>query len=208
MSTFADVAPIAALEAYAARVGAGLMADTIDPVGIPNRWSHAVLAYRDGPRAWPEEQIKRFSKVVCISVTGDPAMAQHARELDDELYDATPQAAPVWVDARTAAGHQDATLYTDRDNLVKMWPYLGGRRPRLHIATLDNYPWTPHQLAAEIQATYGLALDPAWIWAIQCFAAGQRVAWADISLVWGKRDYWNPQSSSPNDGGTDVAAAG
>jgi hypothetical protein len=101
---------------------------------------------------------------------------------------------PGFIDARAADGHKDATVYSDRENLAGVFGALGLRRPRLHIATLDDYPWTPHELAAEIFDVYGLTIDPGWIWAIQCFAAdpAQGTPW-DTSLVYGERDYWDPQ---------------
>src|SRR5260221_513620 len=175
------------------------MLDTIQPRRTPPSWRGAVRAYGEGPLSqWPEDQIMRFARVVGISVTGAPAMAHLAREVDCERLDATPADVPPFLDARAELGHHDGTVYCSRAPLPEVFAHLNGRRPRLHIATLDDHPWTPAELAANIQA------NPAWrvpvdagelaamIWAIQCYRSDNAHPW-DTSLVYGTRDFWDPQ---------------
>lgn len=169
------------------------MADTVKPWMIPASWEGAVMAYRDGFYEWPWPEVARFSRACGISVTGNPAEAARARALDVERFDATPAEAPRFCDARAELGHKDATCYCSRDVLPELIRQLGDRQPRLHIATLDDYPWSPAELAAQIEGSLGLVIDPARIWAIQCYRARPAAGiFYDTSLVHGELDFWNP----------------
>lgn len=174
------------------------LADTIKPTTLPAEYPGAALAYRDGPFAWPEDQIHRFAKLIGITVTGNPALARHAREVDLEKLDATVEDVPPFLDARAALGRRDGTVYCSRATLPALFGQLGQRRPRLHIATLDNRRWTPAELAADIKAGWNLDIDPAWIWAIQCYKADPAagIFW-DTSLVYGEPDFWHPGRAEP-----------
>jgi hypothetical protein len=173
------------------------MIDTTRPWMVPPdiAATTAAMAYPNGDFAWAATQEARFHRLIRISVTGDPAMAARARGVDVERYDATPAEAPGYIDARRDAGHDDATVYCSRNTLPALFGFLGTRRPRLIIATLDSYPWTPAELAAVIRADYGLVLDPGWIWGIQAY--GAEVAsgiWWDTTMVYGTRDFTVPSS--------------
>lgn len=193
-----------ALLAAAAHTGTELMADTIDPKLLPDGWPHAVLAYRDGWFAWPADQIRRFDKVSGISVTGDPAHAAMAREVDVERFDATPAEAPPFIRARNQDPRHDldGTVYASRAKLPAIAAAFGSPNVfsnaadvalRLHIATLDDVLWTPVTLAENILRAWRIPIDPELIWAIQCFRSdpASAIYW-DTSLVYGKRDFWNP----------------
>ncbi len=169
------------------------MLDTIEPWRIPATYNGAVAAYHDGHYAWSPAQEDRFDHVMRISVTGDPAAAAVCRALDVEKFDASPAQAPGFVDARLALGRHDATIYSSRDQLAQLFRWLGPRPRRHWIATLDNHRWTPAELAANIDQHWGVQIDPAMIWAIQCYhdnpAGG--IFW-DRSLVYGAQDFWDP----------------
>jgi len=170
------------------------MADTIRPDLLPAGFTDPVAAYRTGRYAWPDNQIRRFSRMVGISTTGRAASATLARFADVERYDATPAQAPAFLDARAEAGHHDGGIYCSRFTLPYLFEQLGPRRPRLWIATLDNIYWTPVALCANIADNWHLEIDPAWIWAIQCFPADPAIgiSW-DTSLVYGEHDFWDPR---------------
>jgi hypothetical protein len=177
------------------------MRDTIKPQFIPDDWNAigAVMSYWDGSYRWPAAQEQRFARVIRLTVTGDIAAAPHARGIDIERYDATVLQAPGWVDAREAAGHDDATVYCSRDTLRPLYRQLGPRRPRLIIATLDSYPWSPAELAANCQADFAVTIEPDWIWGIQIYPGNETSPW-DTTNVWGAKDFWDPQTAAEDAG--------
>ena len=114
-----------------------IMFDSIDPSAIPAD-AELVAGYVDGPVSqWPSSAWTMFPKaqLVRINVTGDPAHGGDA--LDVERFDATPDHAPVWFDARggDAAG---LTIYCNRDTLPAVEKAMGKRKYFRWIATLDG----------------------------------------------------------------------
>lgn len=173
------------------------MLDTTRPWLIPPELAarSAAMPYSNGSYKWPRAQVVRFPRVIHISVTGDPAAAEFARGVDIERYDATVQEAPGFVDARQDEfGHDDATVYSSRSTLASLFAQLGSRRPRLIVATLDGYPWTPAELAIDIIRNWNVpGFDAEWIWGIQNIPANSAAGrWWDITAVWGLPDFTNP----------------
>jgi hypothetical protein len=161
-----------------------VMVDAAHPEHIPAGFTHAAV-YVNLEFAWPAAQVARFPHHIKVSVESSASWAAHARAIDIEKGAATPAAAPEFVDERVVLGHDDATIYCNRDNLRAVLAQLGHRRPRLWIATLDDRPWTPVGLAAQIKAVERISIDPARIWAIQ----NGKHAGYDMSLVFGTPDF-------------------
>lgn len=163
------------------------MADTTDPWEIPTIFRvkpNGVAAYVDGEFAWPEGQLRLFPRHIGITVTGIPAMAQHARVIDVERFDATPADVPPFLENRAKLGHPDGEVYCDRSTVAEVLAAIEGRQPEpwWWIATLDNHPWTPGELAADIRDNYGADIAPQRIRAIQCYPGGH----FDTSLCYGQ----------------------
>lgn len=148
------------------------MADSIEPQLIPARFRrnpNGVLAYHDGPHAWPEEQVRRFPNVWRISVTAALSSAPHARCLDVERYDATPDSVAGYQADRAARG-ASTTVYCSRDTVPLViradpdhWSELDW-----FIATLDNdLDWTPALMSRWLSDHLDVAVPPDRIRAIQ-----------------------------------------
>jgi hypothetical protein len=167
------------------------MADSIEPGMIPPRFRrnpNGVLIYVDGPHAWGTREIDRFPNHWGITVTGNPAMAPHAREIDVERYDATPENVPGYADSRAQIGkHTDVYCARDTVPLViaadNKWESLFW-----HIATLDNYPWTPPEIVKWLEDNCQVKLDQAKIRAIQNVPG----ATYDTSEVFGTPNWAHP----------------
>lgn len=115
-----------------------IMFDSIDPTMIPAD-AELVAGYIDGPSSqWPASAWTMFPKaqLVRINVTGDPSHGGDA--LDVERFDATPDHAPGWFDARKAAGAGNLTIYCDRNTLPAVEKAMGQRSYFRWIATLDG----------------------------------------------------------------------
>lgn len=164
------------------------MVDAAHPEQIPDGFTHAAV-YINLKFAWPRAQVARFPHIIKISVQSAATWAAEARVIDVERGAAVPFDAPPFVDKRQALGHGDATVYANRSSLPLILAALGQRRPRLWIATLDNHPWVPEELAADLRAREHVTVDPARIWAIQ---NGKHDGY-DTSVVFGTRDFSTPR---------------
>lgn len=158
-----------------------IMFDSTDPSAIPADAS-LVAGYVDGPQSqWPAAAWSMFphAELVRINVTGDP---DHGGDvLDVERFDATPDLAPVWFDARTKAGARGLAIYCDRNTLPAVTQAMGQRSYFRWIATLDGTlhidGYTPLEGPAAVQFANAIM-------------AGRNV---DLSLV--MSDYFHPQPS-------------
>ena len=156
-----------------------IMFDSVDPSAIPAD-AELVAGYIDGPVSqWPTSAWTMFPKaqLVKINVTGDPDHGGNA--LDVERFDATPDHAPAWFDARKKAGEGNLTIYCSRDTLPAVHEAMGTRSYFRWIATLDG---TLH-----IDG-YKPMEGPA---AVQFASAAMLGINADMSLV--MSDYFHPR---------------
>ena len=115
-----------------------IMFDSVNPAAIPEGAS-LVAGYVDGAAsAWPPGAWDRFpgAELVRINVTGDP---NHGGDvLDVERFDATPDHAPGWFDARTRAGAGGLAVYCNRSTLPAVDAAMGQRSFFRWVATLDG----------------------------------------------------------------------
>jgi hypothetical protein len=166
------------------------MADSTSPDDIPDKFAlrpNGVLAYCDGLYAWTPEQLDRFPRCWRITVIGDPANAVHARAMDVERFDCTPQDVPPYRDARASRG-MSTYVYCDRSTVPAVLDACGNEdHLRWIIATLDYQPWTPVSVANSIRAETGVTIDAARIAAIQIYPFPDY----DGSLVFGPPE-WEP----------------
>lgn len=163
------------------------MADSVEPANIPavyEAWPNGVAIYANGRYAWSTAALARFPRFIAISVTGVPATASFARVLDVEKGDATPSDVPHFLDARRKKfGKHSGMIYASRSLLPAIMEALDGRpEPDWWIPTLDNHPWTPAELAADISRHWGVSLTQGKIRAIQW----QDAHTFDGSSVWGQ----------------------
>lgn len=171
-------------------------ADSTRPALIPSAFTH-VLAYMDGRYAWSPAQLARFPAHVMISVTGDPAAAEFAREQDSERFDATPQQFPPFALNRINLGHDDPTCYTSilgdpgyglAQVLLALENAGMAAAPwRLHVAWWWQRPFPPaaFEVLAEIKALTGIDLPPRRLWACQW----QNGTSYDSSILYGRDDF-------------------
>lgn len=163
------------------------MADSVEPSAIPRLYAVApngVAAYADGSYVWSPARY-RFPRHWSICVTGNLAMAPHARVLDVERFDATPEDVEPYQLRRRELGHT-TTVYCSRSTvpeIVKVNPLW--RNLLWWIATLDDHFWTPSQLVANIHENYGAVIDPNMIHAIQWAGRGSY----DESSIWGNPNW-------------------
>jgi hypothetical protein len=148
----------------------GRMADSTRPELIPDKFAlrpNGVLVYIDGEYKWPSSQVRRFSRHWSITTTGDVRMAEHARCIDVERFDATPQDVVRYQAAREEDGNR-TVVYCDRATIPAVvaadndWPHL-----LWFIATLDGRNWNPQTLSVDISQNEGIYLDARLIHAIQ-----------------------------------------
>jgi hypothetical protein len=135
---------------------------------------HAAV-YINGNFAWPESEIKRMAKVFRISVFGHGDAWRHARCVDIESGDATPESALPFLIERTKH-FGDATAYCNRSTRPQV-QQLCERAGILHavrfwIATLDGTQNVPGA------------------WAVQ-YAGGLHAA-VDVSVLHGVDDFRVP----------------
>lgn len=163
------------------------MADSVAPWEIPARFRqkpNGIAAYIDGQYAWPRSYLRAFPRHVTISVTGIPGAAAYARIQDVEHEDATDADAPLFLETRARLGHDDGEIYCDRSTVPGVLAACEGRVPEpwWWIATLDNHPWTPAELAADILAVEHVQISKERILAVQCYPGGAY----DQSLCYGQ----------------------
>jgi hypothetical protein len=161
-----------------------LMADSVTPWLIPEKFAarpNGVAVYRDGLYAWSSWALRHYPYQWGITVTGDLAMAPHARVIDVEHLDATAADVEPYRIAR-AALHESTITYCDRSTVpLVIGACPGWQRLGWWIATLDGQPWTPDLMVAWLKSQYAVELDPANIRAIQNMPMGDY----DQSLVFG-----------------------
>lgn len=165
-----------------------IMFDSVDPSAIPAD-AELVAGYVDGPQSqWPSVGWTLFPRAqfVKINVTGDPDHGGDA--LDVERFDATPDHAPAWFDARTKAGAGGLTIYCNRSTLPAVEAAMGKRSYFRWIATLDG---TLH-----IDG-YKPLEGPAAVQFANSTMAGRNV---DVSLV--MSDYFHPAPAALSAGRT------
>ena len=168
------------------------MADSTRPLEIPDLYKlkpNGVLAYVDGAYAWPSSIVKTFPRVWRISVTAELQWAAHARELDVERYDATPQDVEPFRAERERLTGRPTIVYCNRSTVPAVvaachdWELL-----LWHIATLDGWPWTPQALVTDLESNWRVRLDPRAIAAIQNLPMGRY----DSSRVFLADPMWSP----------------
>lgn len=146
-----------------------LFADAIRPAAIPESFSLAA-GYADGAYMWPERELARFVGHILISATGIPLIAERARCLDVERFDATPEMAPDWCRARFQTGHNDALIYCSASLVPAVADAMRGvALPwRLWTAWWDNRGTPPSraEVLAKI-ASFGRPVEPFRLWACQ-----------------------------------------
>ena len=166
----------------------GRMADSTRPELIPDKFAlrpNGVLVYVDGAYRWPETQVRRFPRHWRITTTGNPLMAEHARVIDVERFDATPADVEPYQNARDRIGDR-TVVYCDRSTIPAVvqanneWPHL-----LWMIATLDGRNWNPQSLAADISLNERIYLDARLIHAIQNIP-GENF---DTSLMFGDSEW-------------------
>lgn len=165
------------------------MADSVEPDYIPRLYAlrpNGVAAYADGKYAWDPDVGRLFPNHWRICVTGDLAMAEHARVLDVEKFDATPADVKPYQLARFKHGF-DTIVYCSRDT-VRLVADANDEWTELEwwIATLDDNYWNPDSLTNYIRSIGGPLLMPAKIRAIQWAGRGNY----DESSVWGN-PHWS-----------------
>lgn len=162
-----------------------LMADSVQPAAIPASAFAAAALYLNGRYAATEAEVHRFRHVIRISVLADrPDQAEHARALDVETGDATPADVPGWIDTRRRFGHDDATIYCDRDNIRAVAEAAAGRPFRLWVATLDGTKFGPESGYWAVQ--YQAARPGAVARRYRLYATS---AGYDVSVVYGTPDF-------------------
>lgn len=116
-----------------------LMVDAVNFGNIPNGAFRYAAGYLNGRFATPESQLDRFDGIIRIGVLGgDPTQARFARVLDVETHDATPSDCPAFIMERQRAGHNDATIYCNRDTFPSVIKACAGLKFRIWLATLDG----------------------------------------------------------------------
>lgn len=147
--------------------------DSAEPRNVPSGVHAAV--YINGRFAWPESQVKRMARVFRITIEGGAQWAKHARCIDIERGDATPESAMSFLEERTKH-YGDATAYCDRstrpevESLCRRAGILD--KVRFWIATLDG--------TQDVQGA----------WAVQ-YAGGIHAA-VDLSVLHGVDDFRRP----------------
>lgn len=177
-------------------------ADSTEPATVPEAFAvrpNGVIPYVDGQYAWTPDQVARFPRYEAISATGDPASMRVARWVDVERFDATPDDVPLCWESRKSFHFTDFGVYCDRSTIGDVLDATESREPLWWIATLDNHPWTPAALAADVYKQFGVTITPARVRWIQCFPMGTY----DVSRGFG-RETWTqnrvrPQERASND---------
>jgi hypothetical protein len=166
----------------------GRMADSVHPMLIPEQFHmrpNGVLAYLDGEYAWTDQECSDFARLWRISVTGNPAHALGAREIDVERFDANPDDVPAYRDARSEHG-LSTHVYCSRSTVPAVLDAIGTEdHIRWHIATLDNNTWNPVSIANSIHSETGRLITPDLVVAIQCYSYSNY----DVSLLYGPPDW-------------------
>ena len=136
--------------------------DSTDPGNI-TRGSYAAL-YKDGRFAAAEADAARFSHVRWITVLGDPDAGCGDYEPGNQLY--VPGVLRVWAKNRHAAGKR-VRIYCDRADAAKAAQAVAGIPHEWWISTLDGKRWTAADLAADLDAHWGVKIAADRIWANQ-----------------------------------------
>jgi hypothetical protein len=148
-----------------------LMFDSASPEDIPSGASCAA-AYVNG-YTWPAAQVRRFSRVIKVSVLPEAYWARVARCIDVETGAASPADAAAFIRERESLGLRDATVYCNKSTLPAVQDACAGLEYRLWLADPTG---VPHEL------------DGAW--AVQ-------FAWVtgkyDQAMVYGTPDFTKPR---------------
>lgn len=140
-----------------------IMADSTRPQSIPDKFkmgNNGVAAYINGSYAWSHSEEDEFPRRIHISVTGDPRMAEHARCIDVERFDATPADVPGFIEARNLTQHPDTLVYCDLSTVKPVLDAAPREDYHFWIATLDNFYRGPQEIAALLRSRYAVDLHP------------------------------------------------
>lgn len=151
------------------------MYDSVTPERIPAD-AQLVAGYIQGPYAWSAADWARFPHAVHVQIA-TVAYPPAGMVLDVEAGDAAPDLAPVWVNARRAAG-VDPSVYMS----MSAWPTVraafttrGMREPHYWVADYDDIAVVP-------------------VGAVAKQYVNERPAGCDTSIV---LDYWPGVDSAP-----------
>lgn len=142
-----------------------LMFDSVSPELIPAD-APMIAGYVNGQFRWTAADWARFphARQVRINVTGNPADGGDC--LDVEQGDATPAQAPIWYDARHAAGVRNLAIYCNRSTLPAVNKAMGTRTFYRWIATLDGTLLVGKYAAVQFAgaSAAGINVDVSAVW--------------------------------------------
>ena len=139
--------------------------DAATPGNIPSGVCAAVAI--NGSYAWPEDEIRRMSRVFRYSVEREASWARYARAIDIERGAGLPEDVVPFIIARRGHGYNDGTFYCDRADLDDV-------RERLTHAGLPALEWV---------ATLDGTTEIPGAWAVQYQGGGN--APYDLSVLYG-----------------------
>ena len=137
------------------------------------------LLYIDGRYAASRQDAKRFRAVRWITVLGSPDAGAGDFEAGNALFE-IPGRLREWAEGRHRMGCR-ARLYTDLSNVKAAHNLVGDLENVVWWLALYGEKLTAEQLA-DAALPYGVALDPAKVWAQQC-AGGPDAPYDTDSLV-------------------------
>jgi hypothetical protein len=143
--------------------------DATEPANVPSGVHAAV--YINGRYAWPEEEIRRMSRIFRISVNPDPKWAEFARCIDVEQGDAWPVSAAIPFLAARWRRNGDATAYCNRSTLPTLQALVerAGIRVLYWVATLDGTMSVPGAWAVQYQGGMTAPYDLSILYGINNF---------------------------------------
>ena len=146
--------------------------DSASPENVPSGVYAAV--YINGDFRWPEDEIRRMSKVFGVSVEKEPSWARLARCIDLENGAGGIEDAAPFIKARLHYGFDDGTVYVNRSNRDE----VAGRLQGAGITALN---WV---------ATLDGTMDVLDAWAVQ-YHGGLNAPF-DLSVLHGVNNFHKP----------------
>lgn len=140
-----------------------IMADSTRPQSIPDKFrmgNNGAAAYIDGSYAWSESEQDEFPRLIRISTNGDARMAEFARCIDVERFDATPADVPGFIEVRNQHSHPNTLVYCDLSTVQPVLVAAPREDYHFWIATLDNFYRGPQEVAALLRSRFGVDINP------------------------------------------------